>query len=308
MPFYIIRKNIVRMENDAVVNASNCGLVMSGGVCRAIFHAAGEQPMKEACEALAPIETGAAVVTPGFRLCAGAVIHTAVPMYRDGKSGEAELLADCYRACLTLAAEKRFRSVAFPLLGAGVCGFPEKTALRVSRETIQNFLRAHRMDVYLCLNPGIPEYNGKRDEELEIFRFDGFWSKRGEPPAGSLAEALSRMDAPFSEILLKTIDKKGLRDPEVYNAAYIDRRHFAKLKSPAYTPKKATVLALALGLRLSPEEADGFLRAAGYALSRSDERDLIVEYFLRKKLYDVAIVNAYLADFHLPLLGYSVRE
>ncbi|HHX19548.1 MAG TPA: RNase III inhibitor, partial [Clostridiaceae bacterium] len=81
MPFIIIRQDITKMKVDAIVNAANTELKMGGGVCGAIFRAAGAAKLQAACDKLAPIKTGEAVITPGFDLPAKFVIHTAGPVY-----------------------------------------------------------------------------------------------------------------------------------------------------------------------------------------------------------------------------------
>ena len=87
MPFTIVRQDITKMKVDAIVNAANTALQMGGGVCGAIFKAAGAMELQAACDKLAPIQTGDAVITPGFRLSAKFIIHTAGPVYRDGRHG-----------------------------------------------------------------------------------------------------------------------------------------------------------------------------------------------------------------------------
>src|SRR5690554_6570224 len=112
MPFNIVRNDITRMKVDAIVNAANTELLMGGGVCGAIYRAAGEAELKSACDKLAPIRTGEAVITPGFWLPAKYIIHTAGPVYRDGKQGEEELLRSCYINSLKRALENRCKSIA----------------------------------------------------------------------------------------------------------------------------------------------------------------------------------------------------
>ena len=92
MPFSIVRQDITKMKVDVVVNAANTELQMGGGVCGAIFRAAGETDLQAVCNKLAPIKTGEAVITPGFKLPAKWVIHTAGPVYHDGQQGEESLL------------------------------------------------------------------------------------------------------------------------------------------------------------------------------------------------------------------------
>jgi hypothetical protein len=108
----------------------------------------------------------------------------------------------------------------------------------------------------------------------------------------------------FSQTLLDLIDKKGMRDADVYKKAGIDRRHFSKIRSrPDYRIRKNTVLALALALKLDCEETEMLLRTAGYSLSPSDISDLVIRFFLEKKIYDLQIVNEALHYFRLKPLS-----
>ncbi|MCK9547450.1 MAG: macro domain-containing protein [Sphaerochaeta sp.] len=151
MPLYTVHDDITTMKTDAIVNAANVGLRMGGGVCGAIFKAAGVEELTRACTPLAPIKTGEAVMTPGFGLKARHIIHTAGPVYQDGKSGEAELLAACYRNSLLLAKEHNLTSISFPLIASGVYGYPKEEALAVATAAIEAFLSEHPMEVYLVL-------------------------------------------------------------------------------------------------------------------------------------------------------------
>lgn len=151
MPFFIVRQDLTKMEVDAIVNAANTDLQMGGGVCGAIFRAAGIEEMRAACDPLRPIQTGEAVITPGFRLPAKFVIHTAGPVYQDGFRGEERQLENSYRNSLQLAKSNGCNSIAFPLISSGIYGYPKAEALRVAGRTIQAFLRDNEMDVYLTV-------------------------------------------------------------------------------------------------------------------------------------------------------------
>jgi O-acetyl-ADP-ribose deacetylase (regulator of RNase III) len=140
MPLSVIQNDITKLRVDAIVNAANTELRMGGGVCGAIFKAAGARELQAACDGLAPIGTGEAVLTPGFSLPAKYVIHTAGPVYRDGTHGEAQLLRRCYVNSLKLAVENACESVAFPLISSGIYGYPKEEALRVAMAAIQDFL------------------------------------------------------------------------------------------------------------------------------------------------------------------------
>ena len=105
--------------------------------------------------------------------------------------------------------------------------------------------------------------------------------------------------------MFSLIDKKGASDPDIYKKAGIDRRHFSKIRSnPDYRPVKNTVIALALALELNKKETDKFLSSAGYSLSDSDTFDLVIQFCVEKKIYDIHDVNQALDYFSLkPLIG-----
>lgn len=140
MPFSIVRSDIARLDVDAVVNAANEGLIAGGGVCGAIFSAAGYEQLQEACRRIAPCPTGSAMVTQGFDLPARWIIHAVGPRWIDGRHGEEGLLRRAYRSALDQAAQLRVASVAFPLISAGIYGYPPAAALDVACEEIARFL------------------------------------------------------------------------------------------------------------------------------------------------------------------------
>jgi len=133
-----IRADITTLDVDAIVNAANPSLLGGGGVDGAIHRAAGSD-LAKACKRLGGCKTGEAKITAGFRLPARHVIHTVGPVWSGGRSGEARLLASCYRRSLELAVEQGIRTLAFPSISTGAYGFPGEHAAEIAIATVGDF-------------------------------------------------------------------------------------------------------------------------------------------------------------------------
>ena len=340
MPFTIIRNDITKLKVDAIVNAANTELQMGGGVCGAIFAAAGADKLQNACDSLAPIKTGEAVITPGFNLPAKYIIHAAGPIYLDGNHGEEASLRSCYINSLKLATDYKCESVAFPLISSGIYGYPKADALKVAKNAICDYIADYDIDVFLVVFDKASFEVGKELlGEVESYIDEHYVDKRRDTRrrllnvevasvyedasiyvgaqvddgAGAddriykdagLDELVGNLDEPFSSTLLRLIDATGRKDADVYRRANIDRRLFSKIRSNTnYVPSKPTVLAFAVALELTLEQTEDLLERAGFALSHSRKFDVIVEYFIKSRKYDVFEINEILFNYDQPLLG-----
>ncbi len=141
----IIRGDITEQETDAIVNAANSSLMGGGGVDGAIHRKGGPKILEE-CKRIRRTQwpnglpTGKAVITTGGNLKAKYVIHTVGPVWRGGKHGEAELLADAYRNSLKLAVSKGIKTISFPAISTGAYGYPMEKAAEVALKTVRDFL------------------------------------------------------------------------------------------------------------------------------------------------------------------------
>ena len=329
MPLIIVRNDITKMKVDAIVNAANETLLGGGGVDGCIHRAAGPELLAE-CRTLGGCKTGDAKITKAYRLPCQYVIHTVGPVWNGDKYGEREKLASCYRTSLALAKEHGCETVAFPLISSGVFGYPKDQALRVAVDAISDFLAENDMTVYLVifsraayaignkLFADIAAYiddhyvdahtdlRRERTRRMSVLESRTLSADAAAAPmaVGGLDSLLAHLDASFSETLLKLIDRSGKKDSEIYKKANVDRKLFSKIRNnPDYKPSKATAIAFAIALELNLDETRDLVARAGYALSASSKFDVIIEYFIRQKKYDIFEINEALFAFDQSLLG-----
>ncbi len=270
MPLIIVRNDITHMQVDAIVNAANPSLLGGGGVDGAIHRAAGPGLLAE-CRTLGGCRVGEAKLTGGYNLPSRYVIHTVGPVWQGGSRGEAQALAACYRNALQLAIARGFETVAFPLISAGVYGYPRAEAFQVATGTIQAFLQQQELHVYLVLFDRDSFVIGaQRYRDIAAYIDDcyagahsdpraqqrrraallkcapaesaplcapsaaSFPAAAAEPPAAAypgLRAALRRLDESFTQMLLRKIDESGMTDAQCYKRANISRKLFSKIRS-----------------------------------------------------------------------------
>lgn len=329
MPFEIVRNDIVNMKVDAIVDTANPRPIIGAGTDKAVYDKAGERLLLARKE-IGDIAIGEAAITPAFDLDANYVIHTAGPIWRDGKSSEEALLASCFKNSLRLAKEKECESIAFPLISTGSYGFPKPLALQIAVREISSFLMENEMQVYLVvfekqsfelsekLFKSVSSYidaNYVSDKmnleygtsKLRRFDYEEMLLRESSyeitSKMSNLDGMLNDLDKGFSETLLYLIDRTGKKDSEIYKKANVDRKLFSKIRNNAdYRPSKATAIAFAIALELSMDETDDLLARAGIALSQSNKFDVIVRYFIENKKYDIFELNSVLFEFDQPLI------
>lgn len=146
-----VKGDITTQRVDAIVNAANERLLQGGGVCGAIFAAAGARKLQKACDAIGYCATGDAVITEGFELPASYIIHTVGPVWHEGESGEEAKLASCYTRSLEVAEAKGLKTVAFPSISTGIFSYPVEKAAKIAVKTVKDYVKDKDMEIIWVL-------------------------------------------------------------------------------------------------------------------------------------------------------------
>ena len=161
---------------------------------------------------------------------------------------------------------------------------------------------------YITLNLTVESYVEDVEDDGRVFAIPPSFR---EPRAFDVASSINFREMyrkvkseTFSEMLLRLIGESGEKNSAVYNRANIDRRHFSKIaNNENYRPSKETALAFAIALKLNFDETQEFLKTAGYTLTKNNLADVIVNFFIDKKIFDINAVNMALHEYEQPLLG-----
>ena len=336
MPFEIVRNDITKMHVDAIVNPTNSKLFGTAGVDGAIHKIEGPR-LRELTAKFAELAPGQCVLTKAYNLPAGHIIHTVGPVWNSGTGQEETILRSAYMNALELAKDQGFESVAFPLISSGSYGCPKDVSLNIAVRSIGEFLLFNEMTIYLVvfdkksyqlsedlfssveayiddhyIDEHMPPRRSRIMEKSDNLVYDeAFYEPmRNEtmapvkPKKKSLDDVISHLDETFSETLLRIIDERGLKDPEVYKKANVTKQTFSKIRNNSqYNPTKQTVLAFAIALQLNLDEAKDLLLKSGYALSNSNRFDLLMSFFFESKNYNIYEINAVLFEYDQNLLG-----
>lgn len=298
MPFYIIKGDLVKMNVDAIVNAANYTLKMVEGVGRAIFHAAGDIELTNACKAIGKCAPGNAVSTPSFNLTTTKlIIHAVAPIYQNGKHDEELLLRRTYQNAFKIVKENNFKSVAFPLLG-GEFNWPLRDCFNIACEEIKNYIKNNDLDltVYLVMYKNYPSTVGDVVQEA-LTKFITTHYKVNEKE-----RVLAKYKIEFPYTWKRFYN--GMSDEELMYRANISSATLNLIKNdPKFKPSKNLTLALAFGLGLKGNDMKAFLRDFNITLNYARLLDLILLFFIENDIYDVYEINNAMFIYDYPPLG-----
>lgn len=240
MAFRLVRNDITKMKVDIIVNTANTAPIVGAGCDTAIYNAAGYEQLINARREIGIIETGEVAITPAFNLDAKYIIHAVSPRFIDGNEGEEQLLRNCYRNSLNLAAEKGAKSIAFPLISTGSFGYPKEEGLRIALDEINAFLISHDMEVYVVVfdeksttignrvYPGLESYIDRHyveEKKKEEYHFDGAVSyqapmaaRLSEPMPGASESATDKSRRNKPSVLSNILGRKsGMKEDRRYS-------------------------------------------------------------------------------------------
>lgn len=332
MPLQIIRNDITKVKSDAIVNTANPEPAIGAGTDAAIYKAAGEEKLLAARQLIGKIESGQAIETSAYNLDAKYIIHTVCVPWDGGKSGELDILADCYENSLNLASELNCKSIAFPLIGTGSYGFPHDDAIGVAKDRIRYFLKetGSEMRVMLVLfdqdslksgeavskrikqyiddnyveNAVFDEYGYTEDDLREmsvIKRRRELYNRRG---IGDIHLSNTSLDVEatksFVEKVFEYTKQLGIKDSELYGGThelYFSKQVVSNMHSDFnYHPAKYVCIEICLVLKLDLDQTLDLLARAGYTLSKARKEDVVVRACIENGIRDVFAVNEKLEE------------
>ncbi len=343
MPLSIIRQDITKMETDAIVNAANETLLGGGGVDGCIHRAAGKGLLEECRELGGCKTGDAKITKGYNLPCRYVIHTVGPVWHGGGDGEREKLIScyrkslalakeyGCKSVAFPLISSGVYgypKAQALKIAVDTIGDFLLENEMNVYITVFDrdSFSIGEKLyadisqfidDVYVDLNMDYP-YEAARFNKLHRkYRGDCAPSCARQTVhehdccmaapqmlSSELDERIKQIDESFSQMLLRKIDEKGMTDSQCYKKANIDRKLFSKIRSDVnYKPSKPTAIAFAVSLELNLEETNDMLRKAGYALSRSNKFDIIIEYFISKGIYNIFEINEALFAFDQNLLG-----
>ncbi len=309
MPLTIVRNNILHMEVDAIVNPTNPTFKTIGGLDKQIQDIELEHFHRQASVIVDADFTDVYRFTTCNLQCKY-IYNVISPIYIDGYNDEEYSLRKCYKKIIAKAYNDKIESIAIPILSSGFNGFDKELAVRISKEELEILSISFDIDIYLVVydlktyKASLKYYDEVFDYLKDNFKDISFYGKSLKQPEHAsdlssesicLSIELQSMHSPFQKKLFQFMDASGESNSQIYNRVNIDRKLFNKINSNVnYHPSKKTVLAFCIALYLNVKQTKELLDSAGYSLSKSIKRDVIVEFFIKKKVYDIYIINNHL--------------
>lgn len=344
MPLFIIRDDITRQKVDAIVNTTNEQFYHNGkNVDQRIHEKAGHELDTELAK-FDHLEKSEVIITSGYNLPCKYIIHTVGPVFTDGNKDEQMSLKKCYINALSLAIKMKLKSIAFPLISSGTYGYPKDKALEIAIEAIKSFLDNLENDMLVKLvvfddesfaksknfdfqveelidekyaKSLTPEYllSGTKNRKstflanMPLSKLDKaskLLNASEDKENGKEDKNLDILDESYREMLFRLISERNLTDAQCYKKANVSKAVFNNIvNKKGYIPKKSTLLALCISLKLNIDTTNELLLKAGYGLSPVLEFDKIVKENILRKNYDVFDINIQLFNKDQVQLGSS---
>ena len=327
MPVHIIRADLSNLpfSVDFIVNTANPEPTVGKGLDKSIYEKAGEQ-MRSERKKIGRICPGDIAITDAYGLNARKVIHAVSVAWTDGFHDEPACIQKCYQKSLAAAADYMTNhgmnsiSIAFPLIGTGIYQIPiEVSVLAAISESIKFSLR-YNMEIYLVLFDHnsvnamhkifpVEEFVTNK-ESHDILDQEYTRYQRYESPKDIHASIKQTQDyrhnmqpKNFSDMLNYYLDQKEMTAPDIYTWIAISRQSFSEIMSGKKTPKKDTVIQIAIRLQLTLPQLEEFLSKAGHSLSDANEEDRLVKELFASQCYDLYKYNELRVSLGLPALN-----
>lgn len=343
MPLFIVRNDITKMDCDIIVNAANQTLLGGGGVDGAIHRAAGSELREYCSHLGGCRTGEAKITPAFNLGCKYIIhtvgpfweggIHSEEKLLRScyknclalAKENGAQSIAF---PLISAGAYSYPKKEALEIASEEITSFLESNDMTVYivifdsnsfeiSKTLFNDVKEYidrnyvydnyNTDPYLSRRLGAARAPADRAviyEDSDLPEKTKFFISPSDTGKSELDSILNNIDESFSQMLLRKIDERGITDAECYKKANIDRKLFSKIRNNInYKPKKSTAIAFAIALEMDIDETKELLMKAGYALSHSDKFDVIIEYFISKKVYNIYLINETLFAFDQVLLG-----